>query len=114
MNEPILIGNREQFGLDIEVTSWVPYIYACVRLWIGGESLGREEDEPFVLWAVIDSLDGALGRGTNESLTAELLNIPADAAFDRLEGIIDPDTGPLYHLPTTEFFDPYDIYCVSN
>lgn len=65
MSKTILVGSREPFGLEIEVRSREPGIWACVRLWIGGEPLGSEDD-PVALYALMGSLDGML-RGSRRA-----------------------------------------------
>lgn len=112
MSKPILVGSREHFGLEIEVRSSAPGIWACVRLWIGGEPLGREDD-PVALYALMSSLDGML-RGLSDPLTSELLSLPANAALERLRDTLDQHGVPFYHVPSTEFFDDYELYCVSD
>jgi hypothetical protein len=113
MIKPIFVGSREYLGLEIEVRSREPGIWACVHLWIGGESLGREDD-PVALYALMNSLDGVLGRGSSDSITSELMDLPANAAWGRLRNILNQHDIPMYHVPSTEFFDDYEIYCVSD
>jgi hypothetical protein len=106
MAEPILVGSRECFGVEIDVYSRVPGIWACVTLWIGGEPLGNK-NEPVALYALMGALDGML-RGAKEPAASELLALPTSALWELLRTNADR-----YHVPSTEFFDDYEMYCVS-
>jgi hypothetical protein len=107
MDEPILVGSRERFGVEIDVRSRVPGIWACVTLWIGGESLGNK-DESVALYALMGALDGML-RGVKDPAASDLLVLPTCALWEHLR-----TDAERHHVPSTEFFDDYEMYCVSD
>ena len=58
-------------------------------------------------------LDGMV-KGSSDPLISELLGLPAEAAWERLRGILDENGVPFYHVPSTELLDDYEIYCVAD
>jgi hypothetical protein len=108
MNERILVGSRACFGIELEVASLVAGVWADVLLWIGGESLGREEDA-FALYPLLGTMDGLLKMASDDASTSEMLSLPAGAAWSRFEALEGK-----YSVHTCYLFDRYEVCCVSD
>lgn len=108
MSERILVGNKSCFGVEIEVTSLLGGVWADVLLWIAGESLGRKEDA-FALYPLLGTMNGLLRRASDDASTAEIMSLPAGAAWSRFEALEGE-----YSVHTCYLFDRYEVYCVSD
>ncbi len=108
MSERILVGSRAGFGVEIAVRSLVGGVWADVFWWIGGESLGREENA-IALYALLGTLDGLLIQASRNSIASGVSSFQASALWDDFETV-----GRKYSLDSSEFFDRYEMYCVSD
>jgi hypothetical protein len=108
MSTHIMIGSRETFGIELTVTHTSPGIWADVLLWIGGESLGTDEDA-FAIHPLLGTLDGLLKRASEDAATQELLGLPANSAWERCAA-----AGRKYCVDTSYLFDRYEVFCVSS
>lgn len=108
MSERILIGNRAGFAIEIEVTSLAAGVWADVLVWIGGESLGKEDDA-FALYPLLGTVDGLLNRASDDASTARTLRLPTRAAGSRFDALWEE-----YRVHTCYLFDRYEVCCVSD
>ncbi|WP_437510436.1 hypothetical protein [Sorangium sp. So ce1099] len=106
-NQPISLGSRERFGVELRVFPQLRGVFADVTLWIHGEPLGRIDD-PVAVYSFMSALTG-MARSTGDSLVAEALESPAAEAWARLEA-----EGHRYKMPPIDFFDPYEAYCIAD
>ncbi|MFO0554598.1 MAG: hypothetical protein U0271_39845 [Polyangiaceae bacterium] len=101
-----LLGARDQFALELQFYEPAgALVMAEVALWLGGHALGRPDD-PVMLGLVLDSLEG-LVRTAARAQSIELFHLAAAEAWPRLRA------GEGISVPTTEFFDDYELYCVA-
>jgi hypothetical protein len=109
VKERVFVGNSCSFGVEIYVSFRVGKagVFASVLLWIGGKSLGADDD-PMALYSLLGTLDGMLSP-TDDALTDEVLRLSPDAAWKRFEVV-----GDQYRVHQSDFFDRYKIYCVSD
>ena len=108
MSEHIFVGSKGCFGIEVKVRFLSPGVFADVFLWIGGESLGREEDA-IALYALLGTLDGLLNRASKNSIASGVSSFQASTLWEDFETI-----GHKYSVDSSEFFDRYEMYCVSD
>lgn len=106
--EHILVGNKECFGIELKVRLRSPGVFADVSLWIGGESLGSEDDA-VALHALLGTLDGLSIRASRNSSASGASSFQAAALWENFETV-----GRKYSVDSSEFFDRYEMYCVAD
>jgi hypothetical protein len=106
--ESVSIGASERFGVTLRVYPELRGVFAELRLWLHGKSLGRRDD-PMAVYSFVCALEGMARLGRDEMLAAEVLHLPAADAWVRLEA-----EGARFKAPPIDFFDDYEMYCVTD
>lgn len=104
----IFVGSNERFGVSLRVYPELWGVFAELKLWLLGEPLGRNDD-PMAVYSFVCALEGMAKPGRDEMLAAAVLRLPAADAWVRLEA-----EGARFKAPPIDFFDDYDMYCVTD
>src|SRR5690348_9229549 len=102
------VGTKACFGVELRVRFLVPGVFADVFLWIGGESLGRENDA-VAIYALMGALDGLLVPSSEIQAKNGAANFRASSIWESFE-----EVGYKYSVESSEFFDRYEMCCVSD
>lgn len=108
MTERILVGSTACFGLELKVRFFSAGVFVDLFLWIGGESLGREDDA-IALYALLGTLDGLLIQASRDPIASGASSFDASALWENFETV-----GRKFSVDSSEFFDRYEMYCLTD
>lgn len=106
--DSIFIGSSGRLGVSVRVYTHLRGVFAELILWLLGKPLGRR-DEPMALYSFLCALEGMTKPEHDEMFAAKVLQLSTADAWGRLEA-----EGSRFMAPPIDFFDDYDMYCVSD
>jgi len=104
----ISLGSTERFGVTVRVFPEIHGVFGNLTLWAHGKHMGPN-DEPMAVYPFLCALESAAKCEHEDAFAAEVLQSSTLDAWARLH--VDGDD---FRMPSTEFFDSYEMYCVSN